>query len=86
MGVLKNRTFEYKCRQNKIKLSETLTISESFCGGDEEIRTVDELLTHTRFPIVRARPTTRHLRIAQENKLFTCQLVYYTTISSACQE
>ena len=35
-------------------------------GGDGEIRTLEELLTPTRFPIVRARPTTRHLRIAQE--------------------
>ena len=30
-------------------------------GGDGEIRTLEELLTLTRFPIVRARPTTRHL-------------------------
>ena len=35
-------------------------------GGDGEIRTLEELLTLTRFPIVRARPTTRHLRVAQE--------------------
>ena len=38
-------------------------------GGDGEIRTLEELLTPTRFPIVRARPTTRHLRIAQENNV-----------------
>ena len=38
-----------------------------FCfGGDGEIRTLEELLTPTRFPIVRARPTTRHLRVAQD--------------------
>ena len=36
----------------------------AFCfGGDGEIRTLEELLTPTRFPIVRARPTTRHLRV-----------------------
>ena len=46
-------------------------------GGDGEIRTLEELLTPTRFPIVRARPTTRHLRVAQETKLFNCQLAYY---------
>ena len=46
-----------------------LALKTSFrtnCGGDGEIRTLEELLTPTRFPIVRARPTTRHLRIAQE--------------------
>ena len=30
-------------------------------GGDGEIRTLDTLLGYTRFPIVRARPATRHL-------------------------
>ncbi len=40
--------------------------SSFFFGGDGEIRTLEELLTPTRFPIVRARPTTRHLRVAQE--------------------
>ena len=39
----------------------------SYFGGVGEIRTLEELLTPTRFPIVRARPTTRHLRIAQES-------------------
>ena len=34
-----------------------------FYGGDGEIRTLEELLTPTRFPIVRARPTTRHLHV-----------------------
>ena len=46
-------------------------------GGDGEIRTLEELLTPTRFPIVRARPTTRHLRVAQETRLFICQPAYY---------
>ena len=32
-------------------------------GGDGEIRTLDTLLGYTRFPIVRARPATRHLHI-----------------------
>ena len=46
-------------------------------GGDGEIRTLEELLTPTRFPIVRARPTTRHLRVAQETlavQLSACTL------------
>ena len=32
-------------------------------GGDGEIRTLDTLLRYTRFPIVRARPATRHLQM-----------------------
>ena len=62
----KSELLSRKQGEEQIKLSETLTISESFCGGDEEIRTLDTLMGYTRFPIVRARPTTRHLRIAQE--------------------
>ena len=33
-------------------------------GAEGEIRTLEELMTPTRFPIVRARPTTRLLHIA----------------------
>ena len=40
-------------------------------GGDGEIRTLEGLLTLTRFPIVRARPTTRHLHALLEPKLFS---------------
>ena len=39
-------------------------------GADGEIRTLEELMTLTRFPIVRARPTTRHLHTAQEIELY----------------
>ena len=39
------------------------TVGDMFHGGDGEIRTLEELLTPTRFPIVRARPTTRHLHV-----------------------
>ena len=35
-------------------------------GGEEGIRTLDTLMGYTRFPIVRARPTTRLLHVAQE--------------------
>ena len=34
-------------------------------GGEEGIRTLDTLMGYTRFPIVRARPTTRLLHVAQ---------------------
>ena len=34
-----------------------------FFGGEGGIRTLEPLLTVTRFPIVRARPATRHLQI-----------------------
>ena len=33
-------------------------------GGDGEIRTLEPLLTVTRFPIVRPRPARRHLRMS----------------------
>ena len=46
-----------KC-QKEDRLSAVL-----FFGGDGEIRTLDTLLGYTRFPIVRARPATRHLHI-----------------------
>ena len=42
----------------------------SFYGGEGGIRTLERLLTVTRFPIVRARPATRLLRIS-------AQPVYY---------
>ena len=46
-------------------------------GGDGEIRTLDTLLGYTRFPIVRARPTTRHLHVCSSKLLLTCQLAHY---------
>ena len=48
---------------DKKKKPEIITKSDFSNGGDGEIRTLEELLTPTRFPIVRARPTTRHLRV-----------------------
>ena len=42
---------------------ETTMVSGFQIGGDGEIRTLDTLLGYTRFPIVRARPATRHLHI-----------------------
>ena len=35
----------------------------SIHGGEEGIRTLDTLMRYTRFPIVRARPTTRLLHV-----------------------
>ena len=37
------------------------------CGAEGGIRTLETLLTFTRFPIVRARPTTRLLHIRSRN-------------------
>ena len=54
------------------KSPETVEISGLFavasflvpqCGGEEGIRTLDTLMGYTRFPIVRARPTTRLLHV-----------------------
>ena len=54
--------------------------SEAFYGADGEIRTLEELMTLTRFPIVRARPTTRHLHSAQEIKdLINFSLIIIST-------
>ena len=50
-----------------------------FYGGEEGIRTLDTLMGYTRFPIVRARPTTRLLRVAQELRMFNRQLAYYNS-------
>ena len=61
------------------KISPLPLVEGLFYGGDGEIRTLEELLTLTRFPIVRARPTTRHLRVCSKNKLSTCQLAHYNS-------
>ncbi len=45
-----------------VKIKGTL-LRAFYFGGDGEIRTLDTLLGYTRFPIVRARPATRHLHI-----------------------
>ena len=42
-------------------------------GGDGEIRTLEPLLTVTRFPIVRPRPARRHLRTVKA--LFCCRAI-----------
>ena len=46
----------------------TTTRLSTKLGGDGEIRTLDTLLRYTRFPIVRARPATRHLHIAVSSR------------------
>ena len=59
----------------------------SFSGGDGEIRTLEPLLTVTRFPIVRARPATRHLH-AVDISVVPCSrttLIYYKFSSSKNQ-
>ena len=39
------------------------SIPVTLYGGDGEIRTLEPLLTVTRFPVVRPRPTRRHLHV-----------------------
>ena len=55
-------------------------------GGDGEIRTLDTLLRYTRFPIVRARPATRHLRIAIPAGGHPYCEMYYTNLPPQSQE
>ena len=58
--------YTFESLQSLMKKIPHRVVGDLFHGGDGEIRTLEELLTPTRFPIVRARPTTRHLRVAQE--------------------
>ena len=48
-------------------------------GGEGEIRTLEPLLTVTRFPIVRARPATRLLRICSSFNVYliATKVVYH---------
>ena len=59
-----------------------------FCGGEEGIRTLDALMRHTRFPIVRARPTTRLLRVCRKQKdiLFCSKPEHYNAEAVESQE
>ena len=57
---------EIKGFRAKRKGRQFLSKLPAFYGGEEGIRTLDTLMGYTRFPIVRARPTTRLLRVAQE--------------------
>ena len=47
--------------RRKANQTEKTALRRFFHGGEEGIRTLDTLMGYTRFPIVRARPTTRHL-------------------------
>ena len=47
----------------KPKTKKTAYSAVFLFGGEGEIRTLEPLLTVTRFPIVRARPATRLLRV-----------------------
>ena len=62
------------------------TLLGGFRGGEGEIRTLEPLLTVTRFPIVRARPATRLLRISSAFKyIIYRRLKYHTTKNIICQ-
>ena len=66
-GLAAEHTARGRAKKKAGKFSDELT----GYGGDGEIRTLEGLLTLTRFPIVRARPTTRHLHALLEPKLFS---------------
>ena len=61
---LKNAVFFLK----KYEIAAFVVVDKSgyFYGAEGGIRTLEELLTLTRFPIVRARPTTRLLRTCRK--------------------
>ena len=62
------------------------TLLGGFRGGEGEIRTLEPLLTVTRFPIVRARPATRLLRnCSAQIKLFYWRLKHNITKNLFCQ-
>ena len=54
----------------------------AFVGGEGEIRTLEPLLTVTRFPIVRARPATRLLQVLA---VVALRPNYNTTKQCTCQ-
>ena len=60
-----------------------LTYHSIVFGGEGEIRTLEPLLTVTRFPIVRARPATRLLQIFLR---FRKTLDYYNEYIGYCQD
>ena len=52
-----------------------------FFGGDGEIRTLEPLLTVTRFPVVRPRPTRRHLHVViRMGQVKVLTRIYYTVL------
>ena len=55
-------------------------------GAEGGIRTLEELMTLTRFPIVRARPTTRLLHVWSGKGVLNCQLTYYIRWFQKSQE
>ena len=69
--------------ETKISKNALLSYDKSafFVGGEGEIRTLELLLTVTRFPVARARPTTRLLHREAVNGNSVCCVVYLTACS-----
>ena len=61
----------YKSQYQKIKTPTTVGVF--IFGGEGGIRTLETLLTPTRFPIVRARPTTRLLHVVKIYMMLNCK-------------
>ena len=49
-------------------------------GGEGEIRTLEPFLAVTRFPVVRARPTTRFLHVFNLCRFLTALLSYHNKL------
>ena len=61
----------------KRKTANSVSELAVFFGAEGGIRTLERLLTVTRFPIVRTRPTPRLLHRLLKKKLFIFKLVQY---------
>ena len=73
--------------QKTLENIEQINIFKGFiAGGEGEIRTLEPLLTVTRFPVVRPRPTRRLLQIF-ECRFGICprRLIYHITNQWICQ-
>ncbi len=83
---LSHREVFLACSKLSLRQRKKGAIGTLCVGGEGEIRTLEPLLTVTRFPIVRARPATRLLRICSAfNFQFYQRLKYNITKLSLCQ-
>ncbi len=69
-------TVTKKTYKNRVTKPKTTWLRGFYFGGEGGIRTLETLLTPTRFPIVCARPATRLLRM----ELYTLCAVIHTTL------
>ena len=83
---LSHREVFLACSNLSLRQRKKGAIGTLCVGGEGEIRTLEPLLTVTRFPIVRARPATRLLRICSAYNFQFYQRLKYNIINSrGCQ-